>query len=152
VLTTSAGAEAVEEVVINAEGAVGLTDITLPPVAEVLVEDVSLAVLDAEEDPELTEDEVDVLAEEPPITVTSLSPVPLVEKLPLPAVVAVPDPLADDVAALPDELPLSAVVAPDPLVEGDVLLLEEPSLSVAPVVLDEEPPITVTEDELSDCP
>jgi hypothetical protein len=153
VVTTSAGAEAVEDVVIKAEGAVGLTDITLPPVAELPVEDASLVVLDDEEDPELTEDEVDVLVEEPPITVTALSSVPLAEELSLPAVVAVPDPLADDVAALPDELPLPAVVAAaDPPVEVDASPPEELSLPVVAVVLDEEPPMTVTEEEISACP
>jgi hypothetical protein len=152
VLTTSAGAEAVEAVAIHAEGAVGLTDITLPAVAELLVEDVSPVVLEDEEDPELMEDEVEVV-EEPLIAVTALSPVPLVEELPLPAAVAVPDSLADGVAAPSDEPPLPAVVvAPDPLEEGDVSLPEELSLPVVAVVLDEEPPITVMEEELSDCP
>jgi hypothetical protein len=118
------------------------TETTLPLVLELL----PVTVVTVSED-----EDVEELPDAPPMTVTVLSPVPLAEELSLPAVVAVPDPLSDGVEALPDELPFPAVVAaPAPPVEVDASPPEELLLPVVVVALDEEPPITVTEEELSD--
>jgi hypothetical protein len=130
VLTTSPVEDATE---VSATGAVGLTDIALPLVAELPADELSLPVAledvpvedeesAGEEEPD--EEEAGVVADDPPITVMALSE-----------------------GALVDE-PWSAGAAVDPL--GAEVLPDELSLPELVELLEDEPPMTVTEEELSD--